>query len=254
MNVWITNFIQVLPKSKVKPLKIQTMSDNVMMMFSTTVNVLIALLMFLSLAAFFYLAVKELIKHIDNVKVDIQMLTSICFMPIQGTPQSNGYDCFLNISRITKEVLGDKYQYIRGCSSKTDQDGRKTLILKPDGKVIIPLGFRFKLPNNISVDVLHRSGFALKTDYIIPNSPGLVDTDYRGEVCVILRNISDEPIIIKDFERICQIAFVRRPNVVLRSVDNIDTTGTVRGINGHGHTNNKTLSDSPIVRKASETA
>ena len=246
MNVWITNFIQVLPKSKVKLLKIQTMSNNL--------NLLLVLSFFVGGVLFILMSTKEIFKLLNTFKVDIQMLTSKGFMPVRGTPQSNGYDCFLNISRITKEVLGDKYQYIRGCSSKTDSDGRKTLILKPDGKVIVPLGFRFKLPDNISVDVLHRSGFALKTDYIIPNSPGLVDTDYRGEVCVILRNISDEPIIIKDFERICQIAFVRRPNVVLRSVDNIDTTGTVRGINGHGHTNNKILSDSPIVEKASETA
>ena len=200
------------------------------------------------------LSTKEMYKVLNTFKVDIQMLTSKGFMPVQGTPKSNGYDCFLNISRITKEVLGDKYQYIRGCSSKTDSDGRKTLILEPDGKVIIPLGFRFKLPDTISVDVLHRSGFALKTDYIIPNSPGLVDSDYRGEVCVIIRNISDEPIIIKDFERICQIAFVRRPNITLRLVDNINTNDTVRGINGHGHTNNKTLLDSPIAKEVSPKA
>lgn len=205
--------------------------------------------------SFFILVLtKEMFKVSNTFKVDIEMLTSRGFMPVQGTPQSNGYDCFLNISRITKEVLGDKYQYIRGCSSKTDSDGRKTLILKRDGKVIIPLGFRFKLPDTISVDVLHRSGFALKTDYIIPNSPGLVDSDYRGEVCVIIRNISDEPIIIKDFERICQIAFVRRPNITLRLVDNINTNDTVRGINGHGHTNNKTLSDSPIAKEVSAKA
>lgn len=246
MNVWITNFIQVLPKSKVKPLKIQTMSNNL--------NLLLILSFFVGGVLFVLMAMKEIFKLLNTFKVDIQMLTSKDFMPVRGTPQSNGYDCFLNISRITKEVLEDKYPYIKGCSIKTDMHGRKTLTLKSQGRVIIPLGFRFKLPDTISVDVLHRSGFALKTDYIIPNSPGLVDTDYRGEICVILRNISDEPIIIKDFERICQIAFVRRPNIILRLVDVINTTGTVRGINGHGHTNNKTLSDSPIVRKASETA
>ena len=203
---------------------------------------------------FIILSVKEIHRLLNTFKVDIQMLTSVGFMPVKGTKDSNGYDCFLNISRITKEILGDKYQYIRGCSTKTDMDGRRTLIIKPHGKVIIPLGFRFKLPDTISVDVLHRSGFALKTDYIIPNSPGLVDTDYRGEVCVILRNISDEPIVIKDFERICQIAFVRRPIVTLNVVDHIDVNGTDRGVNGHGHTNNKILLDSPIVRKTSENA
>jgi dUTP pyrophosphatase len=218
-------------------------------MFITVMNIAIAVSVFIALALLFFYISKYLLWHVRHVKVDIEMLASVGFIPIQATKGSNGYDCFINISRITKNVLGTKYDYIKNCKVSTLEGGRKCVTIRPGGKLIVPLNFRLKLVDYLSANISLRSGHGLKTTLLIPNSPGLIDSDFRGEPCVILYNPSNVDVIVNDFDRICQMTFTIHPTVYLNRVPHIDINGTERGINGHGHTDNKILSDSPLVKE-----
>lgn len=167
-----------------------------------------------------------------NYDVNIKLLKE-GLMPFKSTSFSNGYDCRLELNRFNKEILGDKLKHCRNYSI-TEVNGVKTLILKEKGKVIIPLGFKLELPKGIKCKVLPKSGIGLKSDLFIPNSPGLVDTDYRGEVMLILTNLGGR-VELREGASICQLSFETCPNINLNVVDNIDIN-TDRGSNGHGST------------------
>lgn len=98
----------------------------------------------------------------------------------------------------------------------------------------IPAGFSMAVPVGCEVQVRPRSGLALKLGMVVVNSPGTIDADYRGEVCVILGNISREPFTVRRGMRIAQmvVCSVIRPEV--EQVDKLDRTD--RGDGGFGHT------------------
>ncbi|MFB3891759.1 MAG: dUTP diphosphatase [Phycisphaerae bacterium] len=99
---------------------------------------------------------------------------------------------------------------------------------------LIPCGFYMAVPPGYEAQMRPRSGLAMKHGIILPNSPGTIDADYRGEVCVILGNVGREPFTVKRGMRIAQmvIAPVTRADVV--EVAELDTTA--RGDGGFGHT------------------
>lgn len=106
--------------------------------------------------------------------------------------------------------------------------------LRPLERKIIPTGLFIALPPGYEAQVRPRSGLAVKHGITVLNAPGTIDADYRGEVCVILVNLSDEPFVIADGERIAQMVVARHEQAEWQLVDTLpDTT---RGTGGFGHT------------------
>jgi dUTP pyrophosphatase len=110
-------------------------------------------------------------------------------------------------------------------------------VLAPGERALVPTGFALAIPPGYEGQVRPRSGLALRHGLTIPNAPGTIDSDYRGEVAVILQNGGDQPFVLRRGERIAQlvIAAVARPVLVeVESVDGLGSTG--RGDGGFGHT------------------
>jgi dUTP pyrophosphatase len=108
------------------------------------------------------------------------------------------------------------------------------LVLEPGGRVLVPTGFRIALQPGFEAQVRARSGLALKQGIICPNAPGTVDSDYRGEVGVILANIGGEPFVIRRGERIAQLVIARHERAEWVEVEALDQTA--RGAGGFGST------------------
>ncbi len=108
------------------------------------------------------------------------------------------------------------------------------VVLKPGKRILIPTGLFMELPPQYEAQIRPRSGLALKKGVTVLNTPGTIDADYRGEVGIILINLSDQPFIINDGERICQMIIARHELVEWTEVDNLNDTK--RGIGGFGHT------------------
>lgn len=129
-------------------------------------------------------------------------------MPAYATPQSAGMDLRANL------------------------DGPVTL--RPMERRIIPTGLHIALPAGFEAQVRPRSGLALKHGITVLNAPGTIDADYRGELGVLLINLSAEDFIINDGERIAQMVVARHETVAFSVVDELDETE--RGEGGYGHT------------------
>lgn len=110
-------------------------------------------------------------------------------------------------------------------------DGPVTL--RPLQRAMIPTGIRLEIPDGWECQIRPRSGLAARHGISVLNSPGTVDSDYRGEVKVILVNISDTDFTIEDGERICQMVFAPAPQVGL--VPKVSLSETSRGEGGFGH-------------------
>lgn len=108
------------------------------------------------------------------------------------------------------------------------------LTLQPLQRALIPTGLRVALPQGYEMQMRPRSGLALKHGITLLNTPGTIDADYRGEVGVILINLSDTPFVINPGERICQMVVGPYSHVTWQAVNNLDTTD--RGDGGFGHT------------------
>ena len=108
------------------------------------------------------------------------------------------------------------------------------VFLKPSKKTLIPCGFSLELPNNFEAQVRPRSGLALKKAITVLNSPGTIDSDYRGEIGVILINHGDEEFEINRGMRIAQIIFLKLPEIQIVESNNLSETD--RGKGGFGST------------------
>lgn len=106
--------------------------------------------------------------------------------------------------------------------------------LGPLERALIPTGLRIQLPRGYECQVRPRSGLALKHGISLVNTPGTVDADYRGEIGVIVINLSREPFTINDGDRICQIVINQYTRVEWEAVERLDETE--RGDGGFGHT------------------
>ena len=106
--------------------------------------------------------------------------------------------------------------------------------LGPLERALIPTGLRVQLPEGYEMQIRPRSGLALKHGISLANTPGTVDADFRGEIGVILINLSNEPFTVNDGDRICQMVIAQYTRVEWEAVDEIDRT--VRGDGGFGHT------------------
>ena len=129
-------------------------------------------------------------------------------LPEYATPQSAGVDLRANIDA--------------------------PVMLAPLQRVLIPTGLYIALPEGYEAQVRPRSGLAIKKGITVLNSPGTIDADYRGEICVILVNLSDAPFEVTDGERIAQMVIARHEQAEWEECDSLDSTE--RGAGGFGHT------------------
>lgn len=129
-------------------------------------------------------------------------------LPQYATPQSAGVDLRANLD--------------------------EPITLAPMERRLIPTGLFLALPAGVEAQVRPRSGLALKKGITVLNSPGTIDADYRGEVGVILINLSQDAFVINDGERIAQMVIARHEQAEWQQVDVLDETE--RGAGGFGHT------------------
>ena len=106
--------------------------------------------------------------------------------------------------------------------------------LAPGERTLAPTGLYISLPQGYEAQVRPRSGLALKKGVTILNSPGTIDADYRGEIGVIIANLSQEDFLINDGDRIAQMVVARHESVEWELCDALDDTE--RGAGGFGHT------------------
>lgn len=109
--------------------------------------------------------------------------------------------------------------------------------LKPLQRCLVPTGIYMALPQGFEAQIRPRSGLAIKKGIGVLNSPGTIDADYRGEVGVILVNLSSEDFVIEDGERIAQMVIARHEQAEWQEVEVLDETD--RGTGGFGHTGKK---------------
>ena len=105
--------------------------------------------------------------------------------------------------------------------------------IRPLERCLVPTGLFMSLPKGYEAQVRPRSGLAIKRGITVLNSPGTIDADYRGEICVILVNLSSEPFVIEDGERIAQMIIARHEQAEWEQVEVLDETE--RGAGGFGH-------------------
>jgi dUTP pyrophosphatase len=108
------------------------------------------------------------------------------------------------------------------------------LVLKPLCRILVPTGLFIELPIGYEAQIRPRSGLAIKFGITVLNSPGTIDADYRGEICVVLVNLSADEFIIKDGERICQMVIASHVQAEWELVSELSETE--RGAGGFGHT------------------
>lgn len=113
----------------------------------------------------------------------------------------------------------------------------ESVTLAPMERRLIPTGLYIELPAGFEAQIRPRSGLALKKGITVLNTPGTIDADYRGEIGVILINLSNEPFVIENGERICQMVIARYESAEFVEVEELSETE--RGAGGFGHTGKK---------------
>ena len=107
-------------------------------------------------------------------------------------------------------------------------------MLEPGERALVPTGFAIAVPDGYEAQVRPRSGLALRHGIVLPNAPGTIDADYRGELSVIVMNAGREPITLRRGDRIAQMVIAPVANARFVEVESLDETA--RGDGGFGHT------------------
>jgi dUTP pyrophosphatase len=139
--------------------------------------------------------------------------------------------------RLLREGAGDllpAYQTEGAAGMDLRADIDEEIVLPPMGRAMIPTGISVALPAGVEAQVRPRSGLAARHGVTCLNSPGTIDSDYRGEILVILINLGNEPFSVRRGDRIAQLVFATSLRASLRIVDDLDVTR--RGEGGFGHT------------------
>lgn len=110
----------------------------------------------------------------------------------------------------------------------------ESIVLKPLERTLVPTGLFIQVPVGFEAQIRPRSGLAFKKGVTVLNTPGTIDADYRGEVGVILVNLSNNDFIIEDGERICQMIIAKHEAIAWEKVEILEET--TRGAGGFGHT------------------
>ena len=116
-------------------------------------------------------------------------------------------------------------------------DNSDPIVLPPLGRALVPTGLYLEIPAGFEVQVRPRSGLAAKKGITVLNAPGTIDADYRGEVCVILVNLSSEDFVVERGERIAQLVLARHERVEWEPAESL--ASSARGEGGFGSTGTK---------------
>jgi len=111
---------------------------------------------------------------------------------------------------------------------------RNPILLKPMERILVPTGISIELPDGFEAQIRPRSGLAVKKGITLLNTPGTIDSDYRGEIKVIVINLGSEPVEIKCGDRIAQMIISKYERVELEESDELSDTH--RNSGGFGHT------------------
>lgn len=138
--------------------------------------------------------------------------------------------------KIINESSNDLPQYATPYAAGMDLRAnlKEPVTLQPLERRLISTGIRIELPEGYECQIRPRSGLALKSGITVLNTPGTIDADYRGEIGVILVNLSDKPFTVNHGERICQMVVARHASVEWQPSDNLAESN--RGDGGFGHT------------------
>lgn len=149
-------------------------------------------------------------------------------LPRYETPESAGCDLRADLWTIKEKFLFDS-AIVRNMDGAIDW-----IVIKPGGRALIPTGLQIALPVGYEAHVRPRSGLALKNGITVLNSPGTIDSDYRGDIGVILINHGTEPFVVRQGDRIAQLVVCKVEQIVWNPVDSLDETD--RGAGGFGST------------------
>jgi dUTP pyrophosphatase len=144
----------------------------------------------------------------DGIIVKIKKLNEDFVMPLKATEFSSGFDLYANI--------------------------KEKIMIKPLERKLINSGMIMEIPNGYEGQIRPRSSLALKNGVTVLNSPGTIDCDYRGEVKILLINLSPDEFVIQSGDRIAQIVFTKVSDVKILEMDSFQDT--VRGDGGFGST------------------
>lgn len=139
----------------------------------------------------------------------------------------------LNIVNKSKHSLPE-YKTVMSAGMDLRAELSEEIIIKPLERKLIPTGLFIELPEGYEAQIRPRSGLALKEGITVLNTPGTIDADYRGEIGVILANISNNMVAVKDGDRVCQMIINKVVQAELCEVEELNTTE--RGAGGFGHT------------------
>ena len=143
----------------------------------------------------------------------------------------------LQIKKISNEVLTPKYETPGSSGMDIAAYVKDDIIISPGDNAIIPAGFYLSVPVGYEIQIRPRSGLAAKKGITVLNTPGTIDSDYRGEIKVILVNLGKERFTVKNGERIAQMVICPIKQVSIEEVKELSETD--RGAGGFGSTGTK---------------
>mgnify|MGYP006076478705 FL=1 len=143
----------------------------------------------------------------------------------------------IQIKKLSNEVITPKYETLGSSGMDLAAYIEQDVVINSGDKALVPIGFSLSIPQGYEVQIRPRSGLAAKKGITVLNTPGTIDADYRGEIKVILINLSKDKFTIKNGERIAQMVVCPVEKVSLEEVKELSQTN--RGTGGFGSTGNK---------------
>jgi len=140
----------------------------------------------------------------------------------------------IQIKKLSNEVITPKYETSGSSGMDIAAYIEQDVIINPGERALIPTGFSLSVPQGYEVQIRPRSGLAAKKGITVLNTPGTIDSDYRGEIKVILINLSKDMFSVKNNERIAQMVVCPIKQVILEEVKELSDTN--RGVGGFGST------------------
>lgn len=163
------------------------------------------------------------------MKMQVQVIrNTLNQLPRYETPESAGCDLRAELNLVNEKLLFNA-QTVRTLENVVTE-----LIIYPGGRALIPTGIKMALPVGFEAQVRPRSGLALKYGITVLNTPGTIDSDYRGDVGVVLINHGTEPFVVNQGDRIAQLVITQITQVQFVPVDALQETN--RGAGGFGST------------------
>ena len=141
------------------------------------------------------------------------------------------------IKRLSKDIILPKYETSGSSGLDLSANIKTPVEIEPGKTTIIPTGISVSIPKNFEIQIRPRSGLAAKNQITVLNTPGTIDADYRGEIRVILINLSKETFVVENGARIAQMVVCPVIKAKLKEVDSLDNTS--RGSGGFGSTGMK---------------